>query len=179
MKNILYLGAFAFLTFSATTSCQDNKKAKNYNAKSTVDDQAMQFIKQANQAGLVEINAAGLVLGKSQNARVINFAKMMIADHSTTATELHKLADDKYVSTTDTIIDSEHLQMINSISKLSGPAFDKAYIQMMVTDHGKVIELFRDATRNKTKAIQNFAEKTLPVLIMHLDSAKAISVAIK
>lgn len=179
MKNILYLGAFAFLSFSAATSCQDNKKAKNYNAKSTVDDQAMQFIKQANQAGLVEIKAAGLVPKKSQNKRVINFAKMMIADHSTIATELHKLADDKYVSTTDTIIDPEHQQMLDNIKKLQGPEFDIAYMQMMVADHGKVVELFRSATSNKTKAIQNFAEKTLPVLVMHLDSAKAINTAIK
>jgi len=179
MKNILYLGAFAFLALSATTSCQDNKKGKNYNDKSTVDDKAMEFLKRANQAGLTEIKAAGLAQRNSKNVRVISFAKMMIADHSTTGNELNKLADDKYVSTTDTIIDSNHLQMINDMGKLTGPAFDKVYMQMMVTDHAKVIDMYRDVTRNKTKAVQKFAEKTLPVLIMHLDSAKAINATIK
>ena len=180
MKNILYLSAIALLAVS-TTACNDNKRAKNFNEKTLVDDQALGFIKGAHEAGMTEIKAATVAQAKSQNPRVINFAKMMIADHSNMDKEITKLADAKYVNlkaATDTL-NPDHQMMIANMSKLSGPAFDKAYMQMMVEDHGKVVELFRSTTRNTGNNIRSLAEKSIPKLMLHLDSAKAISASLK
>ncbi|WP_295769122.1 DUF4142 domain-containing protein [uncultured Mucilaginibacter sp.] len=178
MKNILYLSAFAFFAISAT-SCNDNKKARNYNQKTTVDDQGINFIKEAHMGGLMEIKFATVAQSKAQNPRVLNFAKMLIADHTTALNELNELADDKDVPKQDTTLLPDQQKMIDSVAKLSGAAFDKAYMQMMVTDHGKDIELYKEATGNKIVKVRKYAEKTLPVLTTHLDSAKAISASLK
>jgi putative membrane protein len=180
MKNILYLSAIALLTVS-TTACNDNKRAKNFNEKTLVDDQALGFIKGAHEAGMTEIKAATVAQTKSQNPRVINFAKMMIADHSNMDKEITKLADAKYVNlkaATDTL-NPEHQMMIANMSKLSGQAFDKVYMQMMVEDHSKVVDMFKDVSNNTNSAVNKLAVKSLPKLMAHLDSAKAINATIK
>jgi len=176
MKHSLYLSAFALFAVSVT-ACNENKKAKNYNEKTLVDAGAITFIKQADEAGITEIRAAQVAQSKSNNARVVNFAKMMINDHTAMGNSLKELAKNKFVTikaASDTLSLS-HQQMIDEISKLSGSAFDKAYMGMMVTDHGKVIDLFRSVDNNTNRAIQKFAEQNLPKLLTHLDSAKAIN----
>jgi len=180
MKNILYLSAIALLAVS-TTACNDNKRAKNFNEKTLVDDQGIGFFKGAHEAGMTEIKAAAVAQSKSQNPRVINFAKMMIADHSKMDKEISKLAEDKYVTlkaATDTL-SPDHQMMIDNMAKLSSPAFDKAYMQMMVKDHSKVVDMFKDATNNTNKALNDLAVKSIPKLMTHLDSAKAINASLK
>ena len=180
MKNILYLSTIALLAVSAV-SCTDNKRAKNYNEKTLVDDKAIAFVKESLEAGMTEIKAATVAQSKSKNPRVINFAKMMIADHNAMGIELKKLADEKYINrkAANDTLRVENQEMIDKLKPLTGLSFDKAYMQMMVADHAKVIDLFRSATRNRTNAIDNIAEKSLPKLIMHLDSAKAINASLK
>ncbi|WP_345952366.1 DUF4142 domain-containing protein [Mucilaginibacter sp. PAMB04168] len=180
MKNILSLSAVALLAISIT-ACNDNRRAKNYNEKTLVDDQGIGFIKEAHEASLTEIKAGTVAQAKSQNPRVISFAKMMVSDHKSMGSEVKKLATDKYVNLkmdTDTL-NPEHQQMVVGLNKMSGPAFDKAYMQMMVADHAKVIELFRKNTDNRITEIKKLAEKSLPKLNMHLDSAKAINASLK
>jgi len=180
MKNILYLSAIALLAVS-TTACNDNKRAKNFNEKTLVDDQALGFIKEAHEAGMTEVKVATVAQGKSQNQRVLNFAKMMITDHSTMDKEIVKLADAKYVNlkaATDTL-NPDHQMMITNMAKLSGPAFDKAYMKMMIEDHSKVIDKFKDVTNNTNLAVNKLATKNLPKLFAHLDSAKAINASLK
>jgi putative membrane protein len=178
MKNIFYLSAIASVIV-LSTACNDNRRAKNYNEKTLVDDMGLAFIKTANEGSLTEIKAATVAQSKSQNPRVINFAKMMIADHTAAGKELQQLADKKDVVHNDNVISKEHQQMISEIGKLNGAEFDKAYMGMMVTDHVKTIEGFKSVTRNTSKALNDYAEKTLPKLMMHLDSAKAINASLK
>ncbi len=90
MKKLLYLGAVTLSLISAT-ACNDNRKAKNYNEKTLVDDMALSFIKKANEAGLTEIKAATVAKSKSQNPKVIGFANMMIADMRASGNCLHHI----------------------------------------------------------------------------------------
>jgi putative membrane protein len=170
----------ALITISAV-ACNDNKKARNYNEKTLADDNAITFIKQGIEAGLTEVKAGSVAQSQSKNPRVVNYAKMMIADHTSMGKELKDIANDKDVPTKDAsdTLSVEHQQMVGGLNKLTGPAFDKAYMQMMVADHGKVIELFRGATKGRNKAVNDFAIKNLPKLLIHLDSAKAITSSLK
>lgn len=159
-------------------SCGDNQKAKNYNDKTLVDGQGLDFIKKANDAGLTEVKASKVAERNSQNTRVINFAKMMVIDHTQVGNELAKLANNKLVDTPDTP-SVAHQKMIDSISHLTGGQFDHAYMDMMVKGHEQAVQLFTETTENKNNAVQKFAEKILPTLKMHLDSAKAIYSSLK
>ncbi len=174
MKNVMYLLAIPLFTF-AIQACQ-NKQAKNYNVQT--DQDGIVFIKTGIESGLTEIKASGLAITNSNNQKVIALAKMMIDDHTKAGDELKKLETDKKITEKDTI-NQAHLQSIDSLGKLKGSAFDKAYIGMMVNDHVVAVKLFTNASHNIDSQIKQFASETLPVLQMHLDSAKSIQRLLK
>jgi putative membrane protein len=176
MKNLTYL-YFGVIMMLLIQACTD-KHGKNYNTAGSLDTAAVTFINNGLEGGLAEIKASGLVITKSSNQRVISFAKMMLVDHTKADEGLKKLAGDKQVAVKDTIY-APHLKIITDLSRKSGREFDKAYLQMMVTDHLQAVNLFTKATQNNDIAIKNFATTTLPTLQMHLDSANAILTAIK
>lgn len=176
MRKLLILLMAAGVTVFA--GCTGNQKAKNYNEKSLVDEGGLDFIHTGIVAGMTEIQASTIAKTKSKNLRVVKFADMMIMDHTAAGDSLKKIEADKYVDKTDSI-PPDTKKKLDSLQNLSDGAFDKAYIQMMVADHQKAVQLFTSATTDKVAAIQAFAKKTLPTLQMHLDSATAINASLK
>ncbi|QKJ29943.1 DUF4142 domain-containing protein [Mucilaginibacter mali] len=172
----LFLLPIVLVTIASCTG--DNKRAKNFNNKTLVDGQALGFIKKASEAGLAEIKASAIAETLSKNPRVVKFAKMMVEDHTEAGKQLADLADNKLVDKVDTI-SVAHQKTIDSIARLSGQNFDKAYMGMMVKDHTLAVDLFQETTHNKNNAVQQFAKKTLPTIKMHLDSARAIEAGLK
>jgi len=147
-------------------------------SNSNVDQNTVLFVKNGIEGGLTEIKASGLAITNSNNQKVIAFAKMLIDDHTKTNDDLKKLESDKKIDGTDTI-SSAHNLVLNSLSKKSGTAFDKIYLQIMVADHEQAIKLFTTATSDTDPDIAKFATATLPALKMHLDSANAICITLK
>jgi putative membrane protein len=176
MKNVVYLllGVMILLFVQA---CQD-KHAKNYNQTTLVDQDGLLFIQNGLEGGLTEIKASGLAITNSSNQQVIGLAKMMIDDHTKAGQDLKKIEGDKLIVEKDSI-NADHRKMIDELSKKTGPAFDKAYIKMMIADHEQAVDLFTNASQNTDIEIRNFAAKTLPTIKMHLDSANVIGAALK
>ena len=177
MKNLKLL-CILLVSMSVIESCGDNQKAKNFNNKTIVDGDALNFIQTATESGLVEIKASTLAEKTSTNQRVIALAKMIIADHLQAGKELSELAKDKLVNKTD-ILSAAYQKTIDSLAKLNNASFNKAYANMMVTDHIKAVKLFEGATNNRNNDIQQLAKKILPKLKMHLDSAQIIFASLK
>jgi putative membrane protein len=161
-----------------TQACDDPKTSKKYNNETAVDVAGLHFMENVADAGLTEIKAAKVAEKISTNPRVVGFAKMMITDHTAADAKLNKLRKVENVDAT-TDIDRAHEAMIDSLSKMSGPAFDKAYMEMMVDGHREAVDLFRQGKENRANAVQNFAAEYLPTIGMHLDSAKAILASLK
>jgi len=157
MKNLicLVLGIASMLLVQA---CHQ-KRSKNYNReKTTIDRQGSNFIKDAAEGGHAEIKASGIAITKTNNQRVIAFAKMMISDHTRAGEELKKIETNNSITEKDSI-SADHQKVIGDLSNASGRAFDKSYMQMMVNDHEKAVSLFSGATTNADAEIQNFAKK--------------------
>lgn len=76
------------------------------------------------------------------------------------------------MNTGETLKDQEHM---NKLSSLSGDAFDREYINMMVKDHEKDVKEFEKAsTKAKDPDVRAFAAKTLPTLREHLQQVRDI-----
>jgi putative membrane protein len=177
MRKLLF-SVLGILILLFTSSCQDQRRAKNYNDKTLADDAAIHFINNGIEGSLVEIKAAGIAKNRSSNPSIISFANMMITHHTETVNELKKIQADKLVDSRDSI-NKEHENALNVLSSKSGIEFEKAYIEMMITDHENAIELFKSVGNNTSATIQNFAEETLPTLQTHLNEAKKISESLK
>lgn len=172
MKNLIFL--FLGLVVLAISPACNQKQARNYNT----DQDNAEFIKSGIEGQLSEIMASGLVITNSNNHRLINFAKMMLDDHTNEGEGLKKLEADKKIEGKDTV-NSSHLQSIDSLSKKSGTAFDRSFLQFIIANHTKAVELYTNAAQSRDGDISKFAVKTLPVIKAHLDSANAILTSLK
>jgi putative membrane protein len=139
---------------------------------------APEFVEHAAQDGMAEVALAQLALAKGQDADVKQFAQLMVDDHSKANQELTSLATAKGIKTpTDT--DAKHKAAADRLSKLSGAAFDQAYIQGMVDDHDHAVTLFRGyAEGGDDPELKAWAAKKLPTLQNHERLAKTTATKI-
>ncbi|WP_164735199.1 DUF4142 domain-containing protein [Pseudoflavitalea rhizosphaerae] len=143
-----------------------------------LDRNSSVFATEAASGGMMEVTLGQLAQQKASNPRVQAFAAMMVSDHSKVNTELQNIAAAKHFQLPSSL--EKHQQQIYEISKKEGKEFDKAYMKMMVNDHGKDVKAFEKAAASSSDStIKGFASRTLPVLQMHLDSARAISESMK
>ena len=138
------------------------------------DEKSSEFLKKVTNSGMAEVQLAKLAQQKATIDAVKNFAAMLERDHTAVNQQVKTLADQRNVALPATISDDKQ-KMYTDMDKMTGKAFDKEYISMMVKAHDDGISLFEDTRSNASDMdVKNFADKTLPALKMHLDSAKAI-----
>ncbi len=111
-------------------------------AQSSTADQDKQFVTQASLSDYTEMTFSQLALQKSSNPQVKAYAQKMITDHQKLEASM-KPAADKLGVTPATALDSDHQQMYDQMSKLSGADFDKQYMTAMDQDHHKSLDSFK------------------------------------
>jgi len=163
---------------STTNTSTDTNTATDANTTTTnsivTDEKSSEFLKKVTNSGMAEIQLAKLAQQKATIDAVKNFAAMLERDHTSVNQQVKTLADQRSVALPAAVSDDKQ-KMYTDMDKMSGKAFDKNYISMMIKAHGDGISLFEDTRSNASDIdVKNFADKTLPTLKMHLDSAKAI-----
>jgi len=136
------------------------------------------FVKNAAKGGLAEVELGQLAAGHGASDQVKKFGQRMVTDHGKANDELKSLAQQKNIKL-PTEIDATNKALHDRLSKLSGAAFDRAYMQHMLTDHRKDVNEFkRESTAGKDPDVKTWASKTLPTLEDHLklaeDTTKAV-----
>lgn len=188
--SLMMMMAVAALSFQACTGAKDSPEtADSINAEKdtanavaagmAVDEADAKFAVDAANGGMGEVALSKLAQGKASNAKVKEFADMMITDHSKANDELMALAKTKNIALPDSV-GADNKMKSEELAKKAGKEFDKAYVDVMLTDHKKTVSLFEDASKNAKDAdIKAFAAKTLPTLKAHLDHINAINDSMK
>jgi putative membrane protein len=145
-------------------------------ALAQVDDaQIAAIVVTANQ---VDVDAGELAAATSKNPAVVEFAKLMIADHTgvnRAATELvTKLGVTPEPSATSQSLQKGGDENLARLRKLAGDAFDLAYVEHEVAYHEQVIAaidgtLIPSATNPELKAL---LVKVRPAFDAHLAHAR-------
>lgn len=134
-----------------------------------------QFIKKAAEGGLAEVEFGKLASEKAESSDVKQFGQRMVDDHTKANDQLKQVASEKGVTVPDKLSAKDAATKAR-LEKLSGKAFDRAYMRDMVTDHTKDVSEFRMESKNaKDPDVKNFASQTLPTLKDHLKEAKSIA----
>jgi putative membrane protein len=146
------------------------------------DAQIAAIVVTANQ---VDIDAGKLAESKSTNADVKSFGKMMVTDH----TGVNKSATDLAAKLKLVPEDNPTAQSLKkggednvaNLKTLSGPAFDKAYVDHEVAYHQQVIDamdqtLIPSARNADLKAL---LVKVRPAFVAHLEHAKGMQSALQ
>lgn len=161
------------LTFSGAALGQSKTKATKGAAG------AQHFVTEAAQGGMAEVELGRLATQKASNADVKQFGQRMVDDHSKANDQL-KSAAAKSNLTVPTDMGAKHKAEMAKLSKLSGAAFDKAYMSHMVQDHKKdVAEFQKEANSGSDPNIKEFAQQTVPTLQEHLKQAQEVHAKLK
>jgi putative membrane protein len=134
------------------------------------------FVKKAGEAGTAEVDMGRLGAAKATNADVKAFAQRMVKDHTKANEELMAAAKKKglQVPTSPGVM---HKGMKEKFEhQPADKDFNHDFMEQMVRDHEKAVELFRTASADTTldPDLRSLAKKTLPTLEEHLADARKL-----
>lgn len=134
-----------------------------------------QFMIKAAEGGKAEVELGQLAQEKASSPEVKEFGQRMVTDHSQANDQLKQVAAQKGVTLPDKLNAKDRATKAR-LEKLSGVAFDRAYMKDMVMDHaGDVREFKMEAKTAKDTDLKNFVSQTIPTLEDHLKQAKSIA----
>jgi putative membrane protein len=171
MAGLCSLGAAAQAGSYGATSSTNTGTSTAKNA--TVSDRT--FMKKAAEGGKAEVELGKLAQEKAASPDVKQFGERMVSDHTKAADQLKQVAEKEGVTLPDKL-NAKDAATKARLEKLSGEAFDRAYMRDMVKDHTQDVAEFRNEAKNgKDPNVKDFASQTVPTLEDHLKEAKSIA----
>ena len=166
------------ITDSATDHMSADTSMGNMNMSPGVDLTGTagpsNFVSHAASGGMMEVELGKVAQQNASSKDVKDLATMIREDHQKANEELKKIASSKSITVPAAMM-SDHQSHVTDMSAKKGADFDRAYVDMMVTDHSKDIEMFKNASAHLTDPdLKAFADKTLPVLEKHLAKSKEV-----
>jgi len=164
------------LSLAAQTTKQPTSSMKK-TAQSTANaavNADQHFVMEAYEGGMADVALGQLATEKASNPKVKEFGQRMVTDHGKANDELKTLAASKNI-TLPTKLSAKNQATKDRLSKLSGSAFDHAYINDMVKDHQADSAAFHKAPNTaQDPDIKAWANKTGAVVDEHLKMAQDI-----
>jgi putative membrane protein len=158
---------------------QDDRPSADHGVQGSLDagmgkmpTMAPEFVAHVARDGIAEVELGKLAVARGASADVKQFGQHMVDDHGKANGELKSLATAKNIPVPSDLT-AEQKATKDTLSKLSGADFDRAYMKAMVSDHDKAVAKFRAFSEKGDDAdLKKWAEKTLPTLEAHERMAK-------
>ena len=164
-----------------------------------IDDSDRDFVTKLLSAGEAEVELGKMAATQASNAEVKRFGQMMVDDHTRAGADLKQIAAADGIAAVPAI-DDKHRDLMQKLSTLRGAAFDREYIDAMVSGHQDVVDALQtrvDSTASLKDRITNsasadkqvvpersenvpkadvnaWAANTLPKVRQHLEEAKRL-----
>jgi putative membrane protein len=133
------------------------------------------FARLSAAGGMAEIELGKLAERKAANSSVKTFARRMVEDHTKANEQLVILAKQAGIALPSEL-DPDHKAMKATLEQVSGAAFDLVFMQGQVIDHQKTVTLLIwEIGQGQETELQRFAAATLPIVLEHLEHAKALA----
>jgi predicted outer membrane protein len=146
-----------------------------------------QFLMDAYQDGLREIQLSQQALQKGENDRVKTFAQRMIDDHTRLNNQIQQLAQSNNITLPNDLSASQKSQL-DQLATLSGAAFDRAYMSRNVEVHQKDLAAAKLQAQQQQQQQQQqqpqqgsddmigqLVETSMPLIEIHLALAEEIN----
>ena len=134
-----------------------------------------EFFQKAAAGGIAEVHAGKLAQTKGASAEVREFGTRMVEDHGKAHAKLQALAARKDVTLPEDT-DAKHMATLTELQKVSGRAFDDAYIKAQVADHEATEALLKEELASgKDADARKFAQEILPTVSAHLRMVRALA----
>lgn len=163
------LGTISILLF-AFLSTASLAKAKDH------DGEIIAYMETINNA---EISTAKVAKEKKVDEAVMNFADLMIKQHSDNLQQITDLSSKINIAADETAgvkkFNENSAKDLKKLSKLDGAKFQKAYIHAMIAGHSKVNKMLgKFAKETKNADLKQYLVDTKKVVEEHLADAKKL-----
>jgi len=177
----LTFGLITALTGFGLTACQqDNngvqaaREPSTSSEANTITGADRDFVMQAEKDNVQERVLGRMAQEQSQNGDVKDYGKMLVKDHNDALQKLVDLMNKNGVPQPKNLPE-ERNAAIDKLHNLSGPAFDREFMAMMVQDHQKAVSNFqREESAAQNPDVRNYAKDVRPTLEKHLKDAQDI-----
>ena len=130
------------------------------------------FVTKLAGVGMAEVELGTLAKDKASSREVKAFAQRMIDEHTKAGNELKAVADRKHL-TWPAALPADAIALKDRLSKLSGAAFDRAYIDAMVDGHRAALTDVRaEAQSGADPDVKAWASKASSTVQAHLTHAQ-------
>jgi putative membrane protein len=151
---------------------EDTNEAKFDSIEDKKDDS--EFLVDQAEINLAEIEIGKLAQTKSINPEVKKFGKMLVDEHTKSASEVSALAKAKNF-TLPTSLTENGKEEYNKLNEKSGLDFDKKFADLMIDGHQKAIDKLKKATEDaKDQDVKLWASNNIAPLTAHLEHAKLL-----
>ena len=161
----------------AVAAAQTNTKAPAEGAGVQAQTQmgAEQFVREAANSGMFEIQSSQLAEQKSQDPHIKQFGQRMVQDHTKADDQLKSIAQKTKNLEVPNSLDQGLQQKLQQLKDANGTQFDQLYARMQLEGHQKTVSLFQNYAQNGDDAqLKQFAQKVLPELQQHLQMAQSL-----
>ena len=136
------------------------------------------FIAAQLENNMAVVLAAQRALEHSQNSNVRGFAQKMITDHNYAQSTLEPIASMHHIQPPITLSDP-HREMLARLGQLSGPAFDREYVNSMVDEHALETIAFNTELPVVVDAhVSAWVQNTRPMLLQHHEIGQQLLVSL-
>jgi putative membrane protein len=171
---LVAFGVFASVEYTAVA--QTGGTMMNQQSQTGLSALDRQFMYQAAQGGMAEVQLARLALQKSSSSGVKQYAQEMITDHTQANNQLKTLAREKGLRL-PTTINSTQQALRRQLASLNGSSFDRTYINRAgVAAHTQQANIFqREVQMGQDPDVKAFAQQVLPIVEQHLQMARSMA----
>lgn len=133
-------------------------------------DSPAAYLGKAGAGDLYEQMSSKIVLKSSRDAKIKNFASMMIVDHGKSTAMLKGAAAATGVKAPPPRLTPGQQAQIAALNRTSGSARDALYWQQQKTVHAQALQLHQDYAANGTnRSLKDAAAKIVPVVKHHIE----------
>ena len=143
-------------------------------APNTTNTQDKLFAQLLSAGGLAEVVFGKIADSKAESSSVKEFARRMVQDHSKSNEQLEALAKQANIPLSGELGPDEKA-MQEELDRAPGRDFDIAYMQGQLVGHQKAVILLQyEIGQGQDGELQRFAAESLPIVIGHLEMARAV-----
>lgn len=136
---------------------------------------AAAFVKMAGASDLYERTSSQIVLKDAKDAKVRDFANMMMSDHAKSTADLVTAAKNDGLTPGEPILMPAQAKMISDLKAAKPANREKVYVRQQIMAHQDALALHTlYAQSGNTPMLKAAAAKIAPVVQTHLDKLKSM-----
>ncbi|SOD93795.1 DUF4142 domain-containing protein [Caenispirillum bisanense] len=167
--------AVAQQTQATQPQAQQQSQSGQQQKQGEMSQQDRKFAKEAATGNMMEVQLGELAQKQGQNDQVKQFGERMAQEHGKAQDKLKQILQQAKAEVPQQL-PQDAQQKVDRLTQQKGEQFDRAYMEMMVKDHEKDLQAYRQYTKQgQFQALVTYADQTTPILEQHYQQAQDVA----